>query len=556
MCTSRQITNALRRRLFAKSRSEIRSMMRGYRYLKQSNQLHIIEDLIQFLRDQPLHDVLATRNIPLVIWGKALTSAELIIRQRLSLKYLDIHKALLIASSYQGGKVAAPIPHVWRRHIENNGFLVNHKLCERLWKVELIKQSLYGMAEAIISITKVYHGLLFTLVRNEPYIYFCDLISSNLPQNHFPYKSYCILNWYIYGGISKPNSKIIKHSVKDRGDLPDGNFTITYQACPVPNILTARNALKYTLNLCRQFIIIIHSLIQNKWWNILIYREAVVSLRTRHIEPNLLAKEYWFHNSQAYPPLWTHELSAKGIQIIYYFYSTNCDPFPREDGSRPFITLYSIMNWPTIYVWNSLQADFIRKTKSCSSQIVECGPIWFTDSVQFEPSGEQYIAAFDVQPMRSSRYANLCTAQDYYNPKNSIKFIQDIVESANDLGIVVCFKRKRDIGTLVHPLYRNFLNTLKNFSNIRIVDPGVSAFKLIEHSSGVVSMPFTSTALIASAQGKASLYYDPKILFSATDPAASDVPIVNQKRFLKEWMIKLKNSNQASTCYNTDKISY
>ena len=78
-------------------RRRIRMMMRGYRYLKEEGRLHIIEDTVQHLRNYPLQ--IPSGSLPKLLWGHALRSSEIIVRQRLASRYLVLTRAILIASS-------------------------------------------------------------------------------------------------------------------------------------------------------------------------------------------------------------------------------------------------------------------------------------------------------------------------------------------------------------------------------------------------------------------------------------------------------------------------
>jgi polysaccharide biosynthesis PFTS motif protein len=98
------------------------------------------------------------------------------------------------------------------------------------------------------------------------------------------------------------------------------------------------------------------------------------------------------------------------------------------------------------------------------------------------------------------------------------------------------WKRKRKIGSIAHPRYRIFAERLSEAENVIIVDPDISANRVIEASSLVISMPFTSTALIARELGKPSCYYDPTGLVQKDDRAAHGIEIISGPEELKEWL--------------------
>ena len=73
------------------------------------------------------------------------------------------------------------------------------------------------------------------------------------------------------------------------------------------------------------------------------------------------------------------------------------------------------------------------------------------------------------------------------------------------------------------------------------MDPDLSPIQVIENSIAVISMPFTSTALIARELGKPSVYYDPSGLLQKDDRAAHGIPILSGQKELKDWMSNLVN---------------
>ena len=79
---------------------------------------------------------------------------------------------------------------------------------------------------------------------------------------------------------------------------------------------------------------------------------------------------------------------------------------------------------------------------------------------------------------------------------------------------------------------------LNQNNNFNLVPPNIDATSIIEMSSAVISMPFTSTAIIARELGKPTIYYDPFGQVQKDDPAAHGIQIVSGKSELKAWFIE------------------
>ena len=102
-------------------------------------------------------------------------------------------------------------------------------------------------------------------------------------------------------------------------------------------------------------------------------------------------------------------------------------------------------------------------------------------------------------------------------------------------------KRKRDVGTRLHPGYERTINRLCTSSNYLEIDSDTSASSLIAKCQAVISAPFTSTALIARELGKPSIYYDPHGICEKDDRAAHGIPILSGQEELANWLSALSS---------------
>jgi polysaccharide biosynthesis PFTS motif protein len=198
------------------------------------------------------------------------------------------------------------------------------------------------------------------------------------------------------------------------------------------------------------------------------------------------------------------------------------------------------MTWSKYLVWDDYQAAFIRRAVGDAADVSVVGPIPFYSGVPVQSDlPVRNIGVFDVQPMRNAVYQPLGLEIEYYVPRNANKFLTDIQESTAMADRVMVLKRKRDVGSRLHPSYERTTNWLSATSNYLEIDPGTSASALIERCQAVISMPFTSTALIGRGLGKPSVYYDPHGVCEKDDRAAHGIPILSGKDELKEWLSSL-----------------
>lgn len=519
-------------------RSQIRKMMRGHHILKKHDKLHIIEDAVQHLRECRLS--IPAHSLPKALWGAGMPSAELIIRQQLSWNYLRLNRALLIASSTPKGKVIAALPKVWRGELQHLGFSIGNWQCSLLWKLQLFKYTCYGIAKALLVISDSFSHKNSSNIKRQSYIYFNDLVRNNLPSDDSDQQSYCVINWYRRWNGKRSDIQVLRHAVPHSGVKQANSFHLEFQTNPIPALYYFEHKLLFICWVLFSLVQQVASILLGYWWNLLIYQEAVTASLARIQAPVLLAKEYWFHNSSFYPPLWTYELPSKGSEAILYFYSSNCEPFPRQDETCPFITPYSIMNWPRYIVWNMAQSSFISRCAQHIYSIEAVGPIWFSDVKvayqQLHPT--TFLAVFDVTPHRTSYYRAYCVPSNYYSVDMSIEFMRIILDVANCAGIPVVYKAKRNIRNIAHPKYRSFINQCIESKLLTVCDASLSAFSLVNLASFVVSAPYTSTALIAKDSGKPSIYFDPLFIRNTTNSFISEIEIISSAASLHNWLIE------------------
>ncbi|MBT3612098.1 MAG: polysaccharide biosynthesis PFTS motif protein, partial [Flavobacteriales bacterium] len=233
----------------------------------------------------------------------------------------------------------------------------------------------------------------------------------------------------------------------------------------------------------------------------------------------------------------------RGSIITLYFYATNCKGFLWSDGSSaPIVYGYQAMNWPNYLVWDTYQENFILEVAIKPFKINIVGPIWMQGKLSDLPNfDKKAIAVFDITPMRDSFYSSLALDLEYYIPETCNQLIKDCYTVVDSMGYLLIHKKKRNIGSLVHPAYRKLVESIDKKTNVITVNPDTSALKVIESSFAVISMPFTSTALIARELGKPSVFYDPSGLIQKDDTAAHGIPILSGQEELKDWMSNLVN---------------
>lgn len=520
--------------LARRRRSAMRRYMRGYRIMHATGRGDTVEDLRRELTLTSLHDQRA--QAPSVIFDAQSAEAERAVRQFLMVRVggLDLNRALLAGIAEPERAIAHPMPAQWRRVIEAAGWRVDHLRSRLLWAgwlLSMLAQGTLGLLRQIV-----------TAIRTRGQaplagsVYFDSLGATNLPVDPSG-ANHDVISWYLRWDGRARDARVITHGVRGASERRIGPIPIRPVAQPVPLPRSMRAIAALAAWSIRACLTAGFALLRGRWWSAVMLRDAGRAAALRLADTADLPVEYMFHNSNwLYRPFWTHAAERRGVRVLFYFYSTNCEILKRADGYPPQTGSWELCSWTTYLVWNEGQADFVRRVIG-ADDIRIVGPIGFSDDdTPLPPAGPLSLAAFDIQPMRASFYRSIALGFEYYIHNNACAFAEDVIDVSSELGLKVLWKRKREIGKIAHPTYASLMNRLIREPHVECVAPARAAQHVIARASVVVSMPFTSTALIARAMNKPSCYYDPTGKLQPDDRAAHGIPIIQSRGELKDWI--------------------
>ncbi len=530
--------------------AKLRRVIRGYRRLREAGELGRVAAVKEALTTIPA----CKPSDALRFLGLESAQAELAVRQFLLVRRVTtgLGEALLESVGNHNSPVRYALPVAWREVLRSHGFPVAERASALLWAGF---SALY-FANGLLTVSKLNlaNAAGFVRVKGRPpgrYVYFDALGTENLPSDGNDGDNHNIVNWYLGWAQRAPDIDKVCHSVANAGTRFAGSISVVSMRSPLLPIDSRAGSARFFLwgvvSGCAAFL----GLLRGNWWQALMLGEAAKAAQVRFQEPALLARDYMFHNSNwIYRPLWTYETERKGARIIFYFYSTNCEKF-KHAGTYPSLAYgWQAMAWPRYVVWDEYQADFVRRAVGDAAHIDIVGSISFSSGTKVAQDLPGHaIAVFDVQPMRDAVYQPLALDFEYYVPRNGIRFLEDIQRATLASSKIMVLKRKRDVGSKVHPAYELAIDHLGKTANYLELDPDTSASALIAKCQAVISTPFTSTALIGRDLGKPSIYYDPHGLCEKDDRAAHGIPIVSGRVELLAWLAALE-SEPGQSCLN------
>ena len=481
------------------------------------------------LRDVLSRSKLNNSSLPKKLLRQGGFNFELSVRQYLTERILGLSFNESILYSLGSNKsLKHPLPKEWRNALISQGIDVDNFMSALLWRI----YSFMFFGRGVLRGLKGIYFLLLNRPNLGKFIYFHNVDEKCLSKD---FSRHNIVNWYLQWKNKAVGIDSICHSVDSRANFRLGKIN-TVRTDGLPQ-------LKYIefFQYCGFFAYAsIHSLLSLLFVPSygLLFEEVMKFKRVDLASENNLARDYLFHNSTPfYRPLWTYLAERKGSRILFYFYSTNNEHFKNKSGCT-IQNPWHLISWSHYLVWDEFQADFIKRFDQHKSTIEKVGLIWFSSSDKNIDIPLNSISVFDVSPVRPTRYILFGIGIEYYIPEIANQFLSDIQTVLNVNNINMLHKRKR-VSKFTHKKYIRRVRQLTNKSNYVKIHSNVDALQIIQKTKACISMPFTSTALIAKLEGKPSVYYDPSGMIQKDDRAAYGIPVLTGIDELQKWVKNL-----------------
>ena len=269
--------------------------------------------------------------------------------------------------------------------------------------------------------------------------------------------------------------------------------------------------------------------------------DAVEAKYIEILDLDRLPTWYLMTNSQigARAP-WTFVAERRDVKIGMVFYSTNNKPL-QFSNQPPFSVYpgYQLLNWPRYFVWDKYHADWVRSVVVGDPEIIETGYIPVLD--RYEDSQEfskQTVAVFDMSIQRPSLYAELGITRIYYSDEIVRTFLFEIQKVLEKFEKIMVVKPKR-YNTTNSKIYNSTLKKLAQKKNVVLLEPTAGVKNIINNSAATISIPFTSTGVVADLHGKPSAFFDPINVLEQNENTSHGIPLLQSKQALEEWVAKL-----------------
>jgi polysaccharide biosynthesis PFTS motif protein len=444
----------------------------------------------------------------------------------------------IFALSRLNGKPGVhPIPIEWIHVLESCSFRVNKFFSKLLWKLSLYKKG-----------TNSFIGVIKQLLIFEA----CDLKigqlkdvsqtsiwSNTINKNYFQSDDVNLYNFKNWIDIRSPISKRVialhhNHSSSVRASLNPIDQSFQMDAIHILKGLR----LKYLLDLLVILLLGTLKASIGKPEFLSVGYDLALALRVNASDRQHLPDFIFFTESDGIiKPIWASAAEDRGSHVVVVFFSA-CDTPMLLDEASPSFEIYRCSTWREFWVVDETQHKLLEsKIGKGKAEIFVVGFPWRTDTkIGTKLSSNKLIAIFDYENIEGFYTFSTLNDVGYSGSDKEIKCLNDILEISLSFDVTIVHKPKRDISPEKRSqLYRDTLIRLEGTKSYARISPDASPNQLIDMADYVISLPVTSTAMIAKNAGKNSIYYDPIGLLNPSDICFRDVLLVQGRESLRKW---------------------
>jgi polysaccharide biosynthesis PFTS motif protein len=434
-------------------------------------------------------------------------------------------KSIVVADKYKK-RLTYPIPADYWDFFEIEGFKINKLLCT----IALIYWEFCQAARQNISLLLncLIHTHYNNLRENATLVF--GLNHNNFIRNNQEEK--CFESWFIAQNLEFINTYAI--DVKDFSVSKSGieNYSLFH--------LFDYNFINFI-----KFYLGILGSNQTLTKKFLFLRHARELFQVKYLRPQTIDTViaiYYLSSLPSVIPLWINKLQYQNTRTVYVNLSSATNPKVVSDGE--VTNIEALNQWNEVWVVNDYHASkyTINNVNSKSSIVVKGVPYWADNLDQFIDSSYnfKYCAIFDIQPSRSFLGGSTLYDCGFTDSLSVLKFISDIAEVTDRLGIKCILKSKRNNPRYLDADYEAGIKELqKKYKNLVKINSDISPHRVISRSRVTISLPFTTTAIIAQEYKVPNFFYDPIGKILPNDPGACGVKIINTKLKLYTELYKL-----------------
>lgn len=509
-------------------------MLLGYRRLQQRGEPELVQECKHELSQtsSPIKHETASA----AIFFSAKNQSDLVIRQYLTKKSFGRFIGLSLYNALGGGVPIHHLPPHTYAVLRDNGIPIWETASKLLWSLSLMGYWLYGCGQMLLL------GLWNSNREQESQpgtsAFFLDLLPNATPDTETKFERQDLINWYARWEGRNPKIRTVAHQHRERTPRKVGGMDVEYRPAIWSGSITGSARWNFALWCLQAASMGLFDLLRGRWWHAMLLPEAVMAKKLALSPEGSLPTEIWLnHENYNFKPLWVYEAEARGVGTFLYFYSVNNQTVQPAGAAVSIAGHWELMNWKRILVWTEQHEKLLRSRAAGSAKFIRVGHMPFLDSnTEIEPIVSPSIAIFDVPGFKAGRILALGQAYKYTNDKMLEGFYRDIMELSAARGVSVHLKRKSRPDGLLTPRYRALIKGVLRSDTAKSVDPGVAPHRLIMATDATISVPYSTTSVIAKALGKPTCYYDSLGILPETSEFSHGIEIIRSRGALEKWI--------------------
>jgi hypothetical protein len=432
-------------------------------------------------------------------------------------------------------KIKHPLPWRWQPVFIESNFPVSRIASHLLWKVSNLKKAFESILKVLNQIRKIVFTTHSPYMVPEDKFLVCTSFAGGKILSRLEQDGFTFGNWLgLRPEFADKDMYIFPHEIasRNRKRLETGYSANFSESCiPVnkrPDILKDF------------FVLLVHGFfrtLSGKPEFLSLCHEITTTMVVDVLPLKQLPHAFFFTESDGViRPLWTYCAERRGSKVIHLFFS-NCDtPTLPEEASSNFL-IYESATWQNYWCVDDFQIkELMSRTGLSHNSFNLVGHPWRGDSKLDLPQEKlSRIAIFDYEVKVGNFGFGTINDVGYFDERKDLRFLNDLVYVAQRLNVVLLHKPKRNLPIEERtPRYASLLQELINHPNYQRIDAEVSPHQLIMEADLVISVPITSTALIAKNLGKPSIYYDSIGKLDSSDPVLRNIELIQNPKDLQE----------------------
>jgi|LakMenEpi03Aug12_release.lakeMendotaPanAssembly.Ray.scaffolds.fasta_scaffold134825_2 polysaccharide biosynthesis PFTS motif protein len=440
-------------------------------------------------------------------------------------------------SKINGRSGIHPIPPEWFQILESSGFKINKFLSKFLWKLSLYKKGSKSSVKILQQLLNFRaHEFTIDQLKGTSQI---SAWSNSIDKNYFQSDKvnlYTFKNWLDMKSPISGKLITLHDAHFPSKKASDNSIDQSFQVGSIQILRGLRS--QYFTDLLAILLFGTMQSILGKPEFLSIGHDLALALRVQASDKQQLPDYIFFTESDGIiKPLWANAAEERGANVVVIFFSACDSPMLRSEVS-PSFEIYKCSSWQKFWVVDETQRALLEsKIGIGNAEYTVVGFPWRTDErIHTVTPSKKLIAIFDYENIEGFYTFSTLNDVGYCGSEKEIRFLNDILDISQSFDLEILHKPKREISSNRRSQsYRETLIRLEEKSSYRRISADVSPNQLIEMADYVISLPVTSTAIIAKYAGKNSIYYDPVGLLDPSDICLRDVLLVQSRESLKKW---------------------